>query len=697
MNDTVKRYINRELSWLAFNRRVLMESLAQGKDPIERLKFSAIFSSNLDEFFMVRVGSLVDQINADFNLPDPAGLTPIQQLAQIMKVTRDLISEQERICRDIIDHELPKLGFQLIPVHEIPAEDKGYLKEYFMRSVYPVLTPMAIDYVRPFPLIFNKSLNIAVLFNSEDQQEASFDYATVQVPSGLPRFIALKYGKSGRYVLIEEIIKLFISELFQGRDVSATTTYRITRNADLDINDEEADDLLVEIEASLKRRKWGEVVRLELEKPTDPQLRTFLMENFEVGESHVFEQGIFLDMTAFYSLGKYVRVEKDTFKPVQRELVHEDYFDEIKHGDLFFHHPYDDFSTIVDFIETASRDKNVLAIKQVLYRISGDSPIVKALAYAAEQGKQVTVLVELQARFDEENNILWAKRLEKTGCHVIYGYPGLKTHAKVALVVRKEGTGIRRYLHLSTGNYNDQTAKLYTDMGILTANETLAHDASKFFNMLSGYSKDMNLDKLIMAPTGLRSAITQLIDREIQHARKGHPATVIAKMNSLVDQPLIEKLYEASRAGVDIQLIIRGICCLVPGIPGVSDRIQVRSIIGKYLEHSRIFYFSNHGNECVYLSSADWMPRNLNQRIELMFPIEDPRIRSRIRKVLELYLNATEKVSILEAAGQYRALSNEHIGYNPQQVMEELSGADDHEFMKQADKIIRKQTGFIKA
>lgn len=690
MKTPKSHYINRELSWLAFNRRVLMESMAQEKDPVERLRFSAIFSSNLDEFFMVRVGSLVDQINAEFNLPDPSGLTPVQQLEAIMEETRKLTAQQEQICWDIITHELPGAGFQLASIQEISSEEQYNLRQYFLRSVYPVLTPMAIDYVRPFPLVFNKSLNIAVLFECEGTLDTTYDYATVQVPSGLPRFVPLKFGKAGRYVLIEDIIKLFIAELFQGREVIGTCTYRITRNADLDINDEEADDLLVEIEASLKRRKWGEVVRLELETPTNGILRKFLTDNFEVEESQVLEHSIFLDKTALFSLGKFIRQGKDPFKPFVRPLIHEDYFDEIKHGDLFFHHPYDDFSTIVDFIETASRDKSVLAIKQVLYRVSGDSPIVKALAYAAEQGKQVTVLVELQARFDEENNIQWAKSLEKTGCHVIYGYPGLKTHAKVALVVRKEGGGIKRYLHLSTGNYNDQTARFYTDMGILTANETLAHDASKFFNMLSGYSKDMHLDKLIMAPHGMRTALTQMIDREISHARKGHPAMIIAKMNSLVDQPLIEKLYEASQAGVEIQLIIRGICCLVPGIPGVSERIQVRSIIGKYLEHSRIFYFADHGNDSLYLSSADWMPRNLNQRIELLFPIEDPRIKSRIKKVLDLYLGGSRNVSRLEPNGEYRSLSELHKGYNPQKVLEDLIGLDDHEFLKQGDKIIRK-------
>ncbi len=690
MNSETKRYINRELSWLAFNRRVLKESLSSSKGCIERLKFSAIFSSNLDEFFMVRVGSLVDQINADFKLPDPAGLTPTQQLAEIMDVTRELITEQERICRDMIANELPELGFRLICIADVTSQEMDYLKQYFLRTVYPVLTPMAIDYVRPFPLIFNKSLNIAVMFKSDDPDETEYDFATVQVPSGLPRFVPLKFGKSGRYVLMEDIIRIFIPELFQGRELISAAAYRITRNADLDINDEEAEDLLVEIEASLKRRKWGEVVRLEVQSPADPKLRQFLMGNFEVEDSHVFEYGLFLDMTAFFGLGKFIRPEKDAFRAVKRELIHDDYFSEIKHGDLFFHHPYDDFSTIVDFIETASRDKNVLAIKQVLYRVGGDSPIIKALAAAAEQGKQVTVLVELQARFDEENNIQWAKQLEKTGCHVIYGYPGLKTHAKVALVVRKEGAGIKRYLHLSTGNYNDQTAKLYTDMGILTANESMAHDASKFFNILSGFSKDVTMDKLIMAPSGLRSTLMHMIDREIQHARKGHPAHIIAKMNSLVDQPLIEKLYEASQAGVDIRLIIRGICCLVPGVPGLSEGIQVRSIIGKYLEHSRIFWFSNHGSESLYLSSADWMPRNLNQRIELMFPIEDERIKARIKRILDIYLNGTVKVSILESSGEYRALAETQKGYNPQQIMEELTGADDREFFKASDKVIRK-------
>lgn len=690
MNLETKRYINRELSWLAFNRRVLKESLSSSKGCIERLKFSAIFSSNLDEFFMVRVGSLVDQINADFKLPDPAGLTPAQQLTEIMDVTRELVAEQERICRDMIVQELPELGFRLISIADLTSQELDYLKQYFLRTVYPVLTPMAIDYVRPFPLIFNKSLNIAIMFKSDDPDEMEYDFATVQVPSGLPRFVPLKFGKSGRYVLMEDIIRIFIPELFQGRELISAAAYRITRNGDLDINDEEAEDLLVEIEASLKRRKWGEVVRLEIQAPVDPKLRQFLMGNFEVEDSHVFECALFLDMTAFFGLGKYIRPEKDAFRPVKRELIHDDYFNEIKHGDLFFHHPYDDFSTIVDFIETASRDKNVLAIKQVLYRVGGDSPIIKALAAAAEQGKQVTVLVELQARFDEENNIQWAKQLEKTGCHVIYGYPGLKTHAKVALVVRKEGAGIKRYLHLSTGNYNDQTAKLYTDMGILTANEAMAHDASKFFNILSGFSKDMTMDKLIMAPSGLRNALMHMIDREIQHARKGHPAQIIAKMNSLVDQPLIEKLYEGSQAGVDIRLIIRGICCLVPGVPGLSEKIQVRSIIGKYLEHSRIFWFSNHGSDSLYLSSADWMPRNLNQRIELMFPIEDERIKTRIKRILDIYLNGTVKVSVLEPSGEYRALAETQKGYNPQQIMEELTGADDREFLKAADKVIRK-------
>ena len=691
MNTESKHFINRELSWLAFNRRVLKESLATGKSSVERLRFSAIFSSNLDEFFMVRVGSLVDQLNADFNLPDPSGLKPDQQLSKIMEVTRELIEEQERICSEIISNELPAQGFRLIGMEETTREEMDYLKQYFLQTIYPVLTPMAIDYVRPFPLIFNKSLNIAILFSCEDPGSGEFDYATVQVPSGLPRFVPLKFSKGGRYVLIEEIIRQFISELFQGREVVATAAYRITRNADLEINDEGAEDLLVEIEASLKRRKWGEVVRLELQANADTRLRQFLTDNFEVAEGHIFDYTLFLDMTALFGIGRFIRQEKDPFKPVRRELVHDDYFNEIKHGDLFLHHPYDDFGTVVDFIETASRDKNVLAIKQVLYRVSGDSPIIKALAAAAEQGKQVTVLVELQARFDEENNIQWAKQLEKTGCHVIYGYPNLKTHAKVLLVVRKEGSGIKRYLHLSTGNYNDQTAKFYTDMGILTANESMAHDASKFFNILSGFSRDTNMEKLIMAPSGLRNGIIQMIQRETQHARKGHPAEIIAKMNSLVDQAIIEKLYEASQAGVSIRLIVRGICCLVPGVPGLSDKIQVRSIIGKYLEHSRIFWFRNHGNDSLYLSSADWMPRNLDQRIELMFPIENQHIKNRILKILELYLNGTVKVSVLEPTGVYSALSESHKGYNPQQVLEELTGTDEREFFKLADKAVKKQ------
>lgn len=683
-----KPYINRELSWLAFNRRVLLESLSPGMSAVERLKFSAIFSSNLDEFFMVRVGSLVDQVNADFNVPDPSGMTPSAQLDGIMTEVGRLLEEQEDICQAIIALELPEMGFNLINNPQLTEEDRDFLRHEFITSVYPVLTPMAVDYTRPFPLILNRSLNIAVLFQDIESQEHPYDYATVQVPSVLPRFVQLRCGESGRFVRIEDVIRLFISELFQGRKPMAHTVFRITRNADLDMEDEGAEDLLTEIEASLKRRKWGEVVRLELEHGADPILQEFLAASFEVSWNHIFHCGPFLDMTALFGLNRWIRQKKDDFKPVKKEWIHEDFFTEIRHGDMFFHHPYDDFSAIVEFIEEASRDKNVLAIKQVLYRVSGDSPVVKALAGAAEMGKQVTVLVELQARFDEENNIQWAKRLEKTGCHVIYGYPGLKTHAKICLVVRREGAGIRRYVHLSTGNYNDQTAGLYTDMAIITANETIAHDASKFFNMLSGFARNMETDKLLVAPDQLRAAIVKLIDREILHAKNGKKAMITAKMNSLVDLPLIEKLYEASQAGVKIDLIIRGICCLVPGVPKISANIRVISVVGKYLEHSRIFRFENHGEEEIYLSSADWMPRNLNRRIELMFPVLEDRIRKRISRVLKLYLKGTENVSLMETDGSYRPLRRDGEGFNPQKVLEAMAGVEDREFVRKADKFL---------
>lgn len=687
MRTLGQRSINRELSWLAFNRRVLLEAMDHEKAAVERLRFSAIFSANLDEFFMVRVGSLKDQVNAGFFAPDPSGMMPAEQLEAILEKSRDLVREQEAVSRAIVEEELPALSFRLTAVHDLQEGEADYLRQYFMQTVYPVLTPMGVDYARPFPLVLNKSLNIAVLIRG-DGDTAEYDFATVQVPSVLPRFVPLKYGAGGRYVLIEEIIRLFLAELFQGREVIAALVYRITRNADLDLNDEEASDLLLEIEASLKRRKWGEVVRLELEENGHPELRRFLMEAFEVTEAHVFESGLFPDLTAFFSLSRHIRQERDPFKPQLKKLVHSDFFEEIRSGDLFFHHPYDDFSTLENFIREASQDRHVLAIKQVLYRVGGDSPIVAALAHAAEQGKQVTVLVELQARFDEENNIQWAKQLERTGCHVIYGYPGLKTHAKVSMVVRKEGAGIRRYVHLSTGNYNGQTARIYTDMGILTANETIAHDVSRFFNVLSGFSRDVRLEKLVMAPTDLRNTLVQLIDREIQNARKGRSARIIAKMNALVDQPMIEKLYEASQAGVEIDLIIRGICCLVPGAEGFSERIRVRSIVGKYLEHSRIFCFANHGNEEIYLSSADWMPRNLSRRVELMFPVEDPDIRGRIRRILDLYLKGTRKVSVMGPDGVYQPV--DRAGFDPQQVLETLASREEADFAAACDKILRK-------
>lgn len=688
MKTQAPRYINRELSWLAFNRRVLEQALDSGKSPVERLRFSAIFSSNLDEFFMVRVGSLADQVNAGFFAPDPSGLLPAEQLQAILETARVLTREQEALSRDILDTELPPLNFKLVSVHELLEGEAEYLRQYFMQTVYPVLTPMAVDYARPFPLVLNKSLNIAVLIRGEDPEAGNHDFATVQVPSVLPRFVPLKYGPGGRYVLAEEVIRHYIGELFQGREVLAASVYRVTRNGDLELGDEEADDLLLEIEASLKRRKWGQVIRLELENTVHPELRRYLMETFEVSEAHVFQQSLLLDLTAFFALGRHLRQEKDPFKPRVPHLQHEDIFEELRSRDLFFHHPYDDFNTLVDFIEAASRDRHVLAIKQVLYRVGGDSPIVAALARAAEQGKQVTVLVELKARFDEENNIQWAKQLERTGCHVIYGVPGLKTHAKVLLVVRKESAGIRRYVHLSTGNYNSQTARLYTDMGILTANEAMAHDVSQFFNVLSGFSREVRMEKLVMAPTALRDTLVRLIDREMQQARKGRHGRIVVKMNSLVDHPLIEKLYEASQAGVEIDLIIRGICCLVPGVPGLSDKIRVRSIVGKYLEHSRIFCFGPPGSEEVYLSSADWMPRNLNRRVELMFPVEDPAIRSRIRRILELYLKGALQVSRMDAAGVYHPLDRQ--GYDPQRVLESLAGTGEENFDAACDKFLRK-------
>ncbi len=539
------------------------------------------------------------------------------------------------------------------------------MDQYFADNVYPVLTPMAFDSSRPFPLVRNKSLNIAALLKKKKDSDGELDFAMVQVPSGLSRVVELPVtaGKNGKemrnVILLEEIIERNMQTLFLNYDILAAHPFRIMRNADLTIDEEEAEDLLEEIEKQLKKRQWGEVIRLEVEEKADKRLLKILKHELDVSAQDIFEIGGPLDLTVLMKMYggldgfDDLKAPAYTPQPVPALMNEEDIFSNIRKGDILLHHPYQTFDPVVEFVRTAAKDPDVLAIKQTLYRVSGHSPIIAALAAAADNGKQVSVLVELKARFDEENNINWAKKLEKAGCHVIYGLVGLKTHSKITLVVRREEDGIRRYVHLGTGNYNDSTAKLYTDCGLMTCNPLIGEDATAVFNMLSGYSEPPSWNKLAVAPLWLRKHFLRLIRREIAYAKAGREAAIIAKMNSLCDKEVIAALYEASCAGVQIQLIIRGICCLKAGIPGLSENIQVRSIVGNFLEHSRIFYFENGGSCQLYMGSADWMPRNLDKRVEIVFPVEDEKLKEEVFHILEVELEDNVKAHLLQPDGTY--------------------------------------------
>ncbi|MDK2799381.1 MAG: polyphosphate kinase [Clostridiales bacterium] len=652
-------FINRELSWLEFNERVLEEAKDRNNPLFERIKFLAIVSSNLDEFFMVRVASLKDQVNVDFKKPDPAGFTPKEQLKRISIRTHKMVEDQYNTLNRSLIPGLRKNNIHIIHREDLTSRHKDFLEEYFTNIVYPVLTPMAVDSSRPFPLILNKSLNLGILIKNEEMEEGVI-FATVQIPSVLPRIIELPSAEdNGRYfILLEELVAMYVDRLFAGHDIICVCPYRITRNADLSIEEDEAEDLLLEIEKSLKQRKWGEAIRLEVGCNMDEKLIHILKDALEIHHRDIYYINGPLDLTflmKIYAFEGYDHLKYSLHTPQlpQDLLGEEDIFEAIRSKDILLHHPYESFEAVVGFIQKAAADDKVLAIKQTLYRVSGDSPIVAALAEAAEGGKQVTVLVELKARFDEENNIQWAKRLEKAGCHVIYGLVGLKTHSKITLIVRKEDEGIKRYVHLGTGNYNDVTARFYTDMGLLTSNEYIGADASAVFNMLSGYSEPPEWHKLEVAPLGLRAKFMELIENETKNALAGKKAKIMAKMNSLVDTEIIQALYKASVAGVKIELIVRGVCCLRPGMKNISHNITVRSIVGRFLEHSRIYYFYDNGRELIYLSSADWMPRNLNRRVELLFPIEDSKLKERIIDNFQIMLADTVKARILDCEGKY--------------------------------------------
>lgn len=667
-------FYNRELSWLKFNLRVLKEAMVKETPLLERLKFIAISASNLDEFFMVRVASLWSNFDSGVEKRDASGMSVHEQLVAISQAAHEQVRTQTKsLIALMAEMDAVKLHFRR--VKDLSELGKDWLEEYYREVVFPVLTPMAVDASRPFPFLANKTLNLAVELIKVDGERSM---GLIQVPSVLDRIVEVEPEGKRTFVFLEDIIASHCHDLFKGCHILDMVSFRVTRDSDLDLEEDDSVDLMKEVEESLRKRKRGAAVRLEIFKTNNNRIKKFLEENLDVTEMEVYEINGPLDPTCFF---KFIGMKGmwpwlyEPFVP-QRPLElpdDSDLFAAIRENDILLHHPYESFDPVVKLVSDAADDPQVLAIKQTLYRVSGNSPIVAALARAAENGKQVTVLVELKARFDEENNILWARRLEKAGCHVIYGLVGLKTHAKIILIVRKEDNGIRRYLHLGTGNYNDSTAKLYTDLGLMTANDEFGSDASAFFNLLSGYSEPPVWNKLVMAPLGLREKIYALIDNEIAMVRAGREGHIIAKMNSLIDQPVIQKLYEASAAGVHIDLIVRGICGLRTGIEGISDNITVRSIVGRQLEHSRIFWFANGGEEQLYLSSADWMPRNLNDRVELFFPVETEEHIHRIKALLDLYLRDNVGAHMMQSNGTYRRVRNKLEPVSAQSTLYEMA------------------------
>ena len=667
-------FYNRELSWLKFNLRVLKEAMVKDTPLLERLKFIAISASNLDEFFMVRVASLWSNFDSGVEKRDASGMSVHEQLVAISQAAHEQVRTQTKsLIALMAEMDAVKLHFRR--VKDLSELGKDWLEEYYREVVFPVLTPMAVDASRPFPFLANKTLNLAVELIKADGEHSM---GLIQVPSVLDRIVEVEPEGKRTFVFLEDIIASHCHDLFKGCHILDMVSFRVTRDSDLDLEEDDSVDLMKEVEESLRKRKRGAAVRLEIFKTNNNRIKKFLEENLDVTEMEVYEINGPLDPTCFF---KFIGMKGmwpwlyEPFVP-QRPLElpnDSDLFAAIRENDILLHHPYESFDPVVKLVSDAADDPQVLAIKQTLYRVSGNSPIVAALARAAENGKQVTVLVELKARFDEENNILWARRLEKAGCHVIYGLVGLKTHAKIILIVRKEDNGIRRYLHLGTGNYNDSTAKLYTDLGLMTANDEFGSDASAFFNLLSGYSEPPVWNKLVMAPLGLREKIYALIDNEIAMVRAGREGHIIAKMNSLIDQPVIQKLYEASAAGVHIDLIVRGICGLRTGIEGISDNITVRSIVGRQLEHSRIFWFANGGEEQLYLSSADWMPRNLNDRVELFFPVETEEHIHRIKALLDLYLRDNVGAHMMQSNGTYRRVRNKLEPVSAQSTLYEMA------------------------
>ncbi len=671
LNDP-QYYFNRELSWLEFNKRVLHEATDPRTPLLERLKFLAIFSSNLDEFFMVRIAALKQQVAANVRKLTPDGRTPSEQLDMISQRLLPTVVEQHQHFEKVLRPQLAREGIYLLDYMDLNQEQRVYLQNYFEEQIFPVLTPLAVDPSHPFPHISNLSLNLAVVVKDPDTKEELF--ARVKVPAVLPRFVPLpeelrqrskKHPAVWTGIPLEQVIAHNLEFLFPGMNIQEYYLFRITRNADLEVEEDEADDLLQAIEQELrKRRLGGSVVRLEIQAAIPEAVRAMLIEEMELKDRDVYEVEGLLglgDLMSFMALPLPELKDPGWTPQVPTRLLSssggeevEDFFSAIRSSDLLVHHPYQSFvATVLRFITEAANDPQVLAIKMTLYRTSGDSPIVNALISAAENGKQVAVLVELKARFDEKNNINWARKLEQAGVHVVYGLVGLKTHTKVVLVVRREDDRMRRYVHIGTGNYNPKTARIYTDLGLLSCREDLGADLTDLFNYLTGYSRQRSYRKLLVAPVNLRDRFYALIRREIEHCRKGFSGRIVAKMNALVDPQIIATLYEASQSGVQIDLIIRGMCCLRPGLKGISENIRVISIVGPYLEHSRIYYFHNHGKEEVYIGSADWMTRNLDRRVEAVVPVEDPDLIKDLQEILAVMLADNRQAWDLQPDGQY--------------------------------------------
>jgi polyphosphate kinase len=654
-------YFNRELSWLAFDRRVLEQAQTPRHPLLERVRFLAIVSSNLDEFFEIRVAGLMQQMDSGVTEPGPDGLAPQEQLRRIHSVVASLVEDQYRCWQGSLLPALAAQGIEFRSARNLSDSELAWVRSYFREQVHPVLTPLAIDQSHPFPQLGNKTLNVVVALDDPEVPEADRLIAILPVPRILPRLVPIEPSRAGpqRFIFLSEIIKLCAGELFPGYRLVSAHSFRITRNSDLYIDEEEAENLLKKIEEELRNLRRNEAVRLEIEEGVDDGIFGTLCNHLRLSHEYVFRINGPLNLLRLQSLADIDRpdLKYPPFDPANASPLRDParIFAVLREQDVMLHHPYDAFTPVVNFVEEAARDPQVFAIKQTLYRTSGDSTIVRALMEASRNGKQVTALVELKARFDEANNIQWAKQLEEAGVHVVYGLVGIKIHCKLCLVVRREGSRLRHYAHLGTGNYHPRNARLYTDLSYFTARTAITRDVAQVFNSLTGFGQSLNFRELLVAPANYQERINELVAREAAHARAGRPARIVAKMNALVDKTTIDSLYAASQAGVKIELIVRGICCLVPGLPGLSENIRVRSLVGRFLEHARVFYFANAGGEPVVLAgSGDWMPRNFIRRVEVIFPVADPALRDWIiRQFFPTELRDSENASVLHASGAY--------------------------------------------